>query len=449
VDKVELKESGRSQPAIIDLANYLVEWTRSSHPTPEARESFVEQRIMPTRPGDPQPNPPANPAAVQIVNQELTPEQELQAVAASLERWLPEHPDRTVAVLVPRNQRGFELIDLLKQRRVPYIELLRSTSSTRQTAGVLGNLLRCLADPTSARKLSLAFQVWRRADRDDAEARTLMERVARRIRGCPAVEAYLWPRADHDWLGPLVPELSGDEYTLLSGFRQTARRWHRAAVLPIDQLILTLANDLFQEPTELALAHKLAGLLRSVSAAHPAYRLADLVEELGIIARNERRFLGFSGEDSGFKPPRGTVTVATMHKAKGLEWDRVYLMSVNNYNFPSGLAHDTYIAERWFVRDGLNLQAEALTQLSALSEPPYSTTDSDPERAPRDPIVEGQATLKARLDYVSERLRLLYVGITRAQSDLIITWNTGRRRAEKLQPAAPLVALHEYPEDAS
>jgi hypothetical protein len=82
-----------------------------------------------------------------------------------LQRWLPEHQECTVAVLAPRNQRGFELIDLLKQRRIPYVELLRSTSVTRQTAGVLGNLLRCLADPTSARRLSVAFQVWRRADR--------------------------------------------------------------------------------------------------------------------------------------------------------------------------------------------------------------------------------------------------------------------------------------------
>jgi DNA helicase-2/ATP-dependent DNA helicase PcrA len=447
VEKVELKESGRSQPFIIDLANYLVQWTRDGHPTPKVRDSFVVQRILPTRSGDPQPNPPANPAAVRIVDRELTPGQELQVVVDSLERWLPDHPDCTVAVLVPRNQRGFELIDLLKQRGIPYIELLRSTSSTRQTAGILGNLLRCLADPTSARKLSLAFQVWRRADRNDAEAKALMEGVARWIRGCPAVEAYLWPRADHDWLRSVAPRLSAEESALLSGFREMARHWHRAAVLPVDQLILSLAAELFREPPELALAHKLAVLLRRVSAAHPTYRLADLVQELGTIARNERRFLGFSGEDSGFKPPRGTVTVSTMHKAKGLEWDRVYLMAVNNYNFPSGLAHDTYIAERWFVRDRLNLEAEALAQMRLLAESSSVLPASSQRNVPSEPVIEGEATYQARLDYVSERLRLLYVGITRAQSDLIITWNTGRRREEKLQPAVAVVALDEYLEN--
>jgi len=443
----ELPESGRSQPAIIELANYLIDWVGAEHPTPEVWEALMTPHIRPSPPGDPQPNPPADRKAVQLVDREFSPERELQAVADSLARWVeaqeqkPEPERETCAVLAPRNQRGFELIDLLKQRGIPYLELLRSTSVTRATAGALGNLLRCLADPTSARKLSVAFQVWRRDDRDDPQTKTLVETIAKRIRGCPAVEAYLWPRADHDWLAGVTAELPGDELVLLTDFRDVACRWHRAAILPVDQLILTLAGDLFQEPAELALAHKLAILLRGVAEAHPTYRLAELVEELAIIARNERRFLGFAGEGAGFEPPQGVVTVATMHKAKGLEWDRVYLMSVNNYNFPSGLAHDTYIAERWFVRDSLNLEAEALAQLKALTNPPSDQVGSwESGRLG----VEGEATRQARLDYVAERLRLLYVGITRARRDLIVTWNTGRRRAEKLQQAVPFIALHNY-----
>jgi DNA helicase-2/ATP-dependent DNA helicase PcrA len=227
---------------------------------------------------------------------------------------------------------------------------------------------------------------------------------------------------------------------MLSEFRQAACRWHMASSLPIDQLILTLANDLFRSAAELALAHKLALLLRDVAAGKPAYRLAELVEELASIARNERRFLGFSSEDSGFKAPEGKVTVATMHKGKGLEWDRVYLMSVNNYDFPSGEPHDTYIAEVWYVRDSLNLEAEALAVLNFLSGwQPAGDVSSLPSA-----VDEGEATRAARLQYVSERLRLLYVGITRAEKSLVVTWNTGRRPSQKLQRAVPLLALYDY-----
>jgi len=64
-------------------------------------------------------------------------------------------------------------------------------------------------------------------------------------------------------------------------------------------------------------------------------------------------------------------------------------------------------------------------------------------------LAEGAATRQARIDYVSERLRLLYVGITRARRALIVTWNTGRREGVRLEPAVPLVALHEAWQDQS
>jgi len=129
--------------------------------------------------------------------------------------------------------------------------------------------------------------------------------------------------------------------------------------------------------------------------------------------------------------------VTTMHKAKGLEWDRVYLMSVNNYDFPSNQPNDRFISEKWFLRvsiqpsaystTGLNLEAEALAQLdAAMSSSEY------------DWYSEGAATLAARVDYVKERLRLFYVGITRAKKELIVTWNTGRQG-----DATPSLAMSE------
>ena len=105
-------------------------------------------------------------------------------------------------------------------------------------------------------------------------------------------------------------------------------------------------QDLFTEASDLALSHKLAVELRHRQDLNPDWRLPELTEELAVIARNQRRFLGFENADTGFEPPAGAVTVATMHRAKGLEWDRVYLMAVNNYNFPSAQSHDSFISEK-------------------------------------------------------------------------------------------------------
>jgi DNA helicase-2/ATP-dependent DNA helicase PcrA len=157
--------------------------------------------------------------------------------------------------------------------------------------------------------------------------------------------------------------------------------------------------------------------------------MPNFTQALAEIARNERRFLGLDSDDRGFDPQayRGKVTVTTMHKAKGLEWDRVYMLSVNTYDFPSGQPGDNYVSEKWYVRDFLNLEAESLAQLRALAAGRASE------------YVEGAATDAARTDYISERLRLLYVGITRARKELIVTWNTGRRGNQ--QAAVPFLAL--------
>src|SRR5258706_11226831 len=185
------------------------------------------------------------------------------------------------------------------------------------------------------------------------------------------------------------------------------------------------------------MTYKLALDLLQAADDQADLRMPELTAELGVIARNERRFIGFSSDDSGFDPNayRGKVVVTTMHKAKGLEWDRVYIMSVNNYDFPSLQPFDRYISEKWFVRDSLNLEAEGLAQLKAI----LSTSEYDW-------YTEGAATQTARADYSRERLRLLYVGITRAKKDLVITWNSGRQG--DAQPSLAMEALRGWWESA-
>ncbi|MBN1874915.1 MAG: ATP-dependent helicase [Anaerolineae bacterium] len=430
----DLPNSGRSMQSIIELANYLIEWDQGSHPVVAIRGALDWPKIAPAPLGDPQPNPEDNPREVYLVAQPFSPQKEIEAVVKSLTRWLPNHQDNTVAVLVPRNNRGFEVTNMLKAQEIPYIELLRSTRTTRETAGALGNIVAYLADPTSARKLAAVYRVWRRADREDEELQQRLAQVDKLLKKIIHVEDYLWPRVDRDWLLEQDFETQSPAlYEHLVEFRDLVRKWQNTTTLPIDQIILTLAQDLFEQPVDLAIAHKLAVVLRNAANLHPEWQLPELTQELAVVARNERKFLGFTEEDSGFDPDKykGKVIVATMHKAKGLEWDKVYLMSVNDYNFPSALPQDRFIAEPEYVRDHLNIEAETLAQLNALHQ--------DAEAFYYD---EGLPTLRARYEYAAERIRLLYVGITRARKSITITWNTGKYGTA--QPAAPFIALQTW-----
>jgi DNA helicase II / ATP-dependent DNA helicase PcrA len=472
----ELPVSGRSQPAIINIANYLIDWVMRAHPAEEVRDALAPPYIQLTDPDDPQPNPPDDPGGIHFVSNRFTPEEELKVVIDSLVRWLPENVDKTVAVLVPRNTRGVDVINALKAKGLDYVEFLSSTSTTRAAAGSIANLLFFLSDPGSASKLSKAYQVWRRDWRDEETMREALRvadayadaeeialsgeallkmtrRAAELLRKIRNVEEFISPlslreppsgklrgrgegesprlsQLPGDWLATLAESEPDEVLQELADFRVHAKRWLEAVTLPVDQLVLTLAGDVFTNPADLALAHKLALVLGQAADDHADWRLPELTSELAVIAKNERRFIGFSSDDSGFDPERhrGKVVVTTMHKAKGLEWDRVYLMSSNNYDFPSLQPYDRYISEKWFIRDGLNLEAEALAQLNAaLTTGEY------------DWYAEGTATMAARADYVRERLRLFYVGLTRAKRELVVTWNTGRQG--DAQPSLAMQAL--------
>jgi DNA helicase II / ATP-dependent DNA helicase PcrA len=430
----DLPDSGRSTISIINLANHLINWVQNEHPNESLRDALTPPFIRPTGRDDPQPNPSDNPSGVIISDTNFAPEKEIQTVVGSLKRWLPEHPQETVAVLAPRNERGAQLVDELKKNGIEYIELLRSSLSTRQTAKILAYILRYLSDPSSAHKLALAYQAIREFEAGDDSKKSIQDSAAL-LRKCIHLEDYLWPRPDRDWLASLdETQLPAEIRLELEDFRALIQRWQSATLLPVDQLLLTVAQELFANPADLALAHKLALVLERDAQTHSEWQLPEFSEELDSVARNERKFLGFSDEDSGFDPNehQGKVVVATIHKAKGLEWDRVYLLSVNDYDFPSAEDTDSFISEKWFIRDRLNLQAEALARLNALLAGDIAGLY----------VEEGIATQQSRLDYAEERLRLLYVGITRAKKELTITWNTGRRGTS--QPALPLRALQMY-----
>lgn len=416
-----LPHSGRSSLSIINLANSLVEWTRESHPVPELRTALDLPLIQPTPPGDPQPNPPDMPNAIYIKYTKSTSDEEIRNVVSSIKRFLDkkENQKKTIAVLCPIGSHGEKVAQALQNAGIEIVEMLKSTQSTRKTARVLEKILLCLSNPSDPKQFAQAFSTYMITDEINDEVKQSLQLLTSAIRKCRTLEDLFYPAPGSTWQSCIESELQPEEINRLLGeFREKCIRWHQATILPIDQLILTITNDLLTNPAELALGHKFALLLEFSAKLHPEYELADFASELSDISGNARKFSGFSDDDTKFDPDlhKGKVFVSTFHKAKGLEWDRVYLLSVNNYDFPSAQPDDKYIGEKWFIRENFDPQAEVLNRLEALAK----------DDIPQLHLPPGEATLNARLDYSAERLRLLFVGITRARESLMISWNTGK-----------------------
>ena len=439
VEAKNLPDSGRSSASIIALANELIRWTLTDHPVEALRSALSLPYIRPTPPDDPQQNPVDDPDDIHLITTKYKGDSEIDSVVKSLKKWLPSHQEQTVAILVPRNERGIKVVQALKDADIEPVELLQTSLSTRQTAGLLASVLFCLENPESNPRLVNLFKDLNGLASSTNSASDANQGVVTALKSLRRPEEYLWPRADADWLLTLTQQ-NEDPAVIqkLEDFRSTLRHWQTAILLPPDQLILSIAQDLFSTPADLALCHKLALVLEHSSRIHPEWNLAEFAAELESVSKNQSRLSGFSEEDSGFDPDRykGQVVVATVHKAKGLEWDRVYLLSVNNYDYPSAQSYDQYISEKWFIRGKLNLEAEALEKLKAVMRGDL----------PGAFLAEGEATESARYSYAAERLRLFFVGITRAKHSLVITWNTGRENQPSGEntPSLPFTHLQAF-----
>ncbi len=265
-----LPESGRSTASIIQLANNLIQWTNTSHPIPSLHTALREPFIQLTEPDDTRPNPADNPAGLHLFTRKLSPEKELEVVVESVKRWLPEHPDETIALLVPSNLYGEQLVACLKQHNIPHHELLRSTDSTRKTVNLFTRILQHLAEPE---KPSALAQVYELVNRYRLINQTLNKAdidIVRYLKKLNNPENFVWPKSGQTWLNDFTDiEESAEIIQKLQDFQIMLQEWHRASLLPVDQLILIIAMSLFTDMTDLALAYKIAQRLEWAANENP------------------------------------------------------------------------------------------------------------------------------------------------------------------------------------
>jgi len=429
--KVDLPESGRCQPSVMKLANELIRWTMEEHPVTSCRSALREPFMIPTSVGDPQQNPANNPEKVVLHTELFTSDEELEKVAKSAGKYVKNNPQKTVAVLSSTNRRGIELIDKLKQLGIPFVENLNSTSETRGIIQKISQVLAYLNDPTSIQKCRKALEILfeRILPSDQPEIKEKLISVIKIMK--EPEELFDLSRTSAENF--IDEEIANYLEIVVNKFKI----WMKAILLPVDQIIILIGQDLYFEPTETALIHKIAFHIRQGNIVSREWGLRDSIDELNTIAANQKKFIGFSSDDTNFDPDLhpGKVLVSTIHKAKGLEWDKVFVMSVNNYDFPGLQENDTYYSEKWFIHRSMNLEAEGIYQLRNFAN---LETSGKANHANQDGFT---ATEKARIELVKERLRVLFVAITRAREELVITWNNGQRK--NLKPAIAFNALAE------
>jgi len=422
VQTLEMTLSGRCGERILQLANYLVEWAGYEHPLREVRErAFRQQAIQPTGPGDPQQNPPESSVVFREYNNRLD---ELKDVARRARQFAEGYPDRTLSILVPTNRIGYEMAEHLREIPTDFDEVLQSSKSARQVTEGLYSLLGFLGEPLQRHYLEGTYLALRehwpgRPGPGDEE------QVAMLLRSCYRPEELLFPGSDvrPEAALPPVGKIAPGDLEAIEVLTRFLRRWLRATSLPVDQLLMTVAQDILQD-ADLARAQKLAAHLRSRADQNLDWRLPELARELGQATRGRAGVL--AEEDEIFEPRPGRITLTTMHKAKGLEWDLVYMVGVDGDWFPHDLEY-RFRGEYEFLGGdpGEEARAGLLELIGEAGEERLSATDL------------------AHVEVIAERLRLLYVGITRARRYLALSWSREIPTVSRTRAAPPAPAFAE------
>ncbi|OPJ56806.1 DNA helicase II [Alkalithermobacter paradoxus] len=387
--------AGRSSKEVIDLANYLVNWVREDHPVSSCRNA-LENQIVLTVPEGENPQNPINPKYGIASYIENSWEDSIRRFIQMVTLYKEKYPQKTIAALIPTGYMIGQIGERLQKMNIEYDELSDVSNEKLVTTKTLGKILDYISSPYDNEKFQIVLKdILINEQYDDSY------KLYDFIKKC-RLEDLLYPNEDL-----CIP----DEIVELSVYKDfvssldLVRKFLEFPQLAIDRLILYIGEKLKFSREEKAMMEKIASDIRFLLISNPKWTLKDIAKELEESKNNKfNYFAKFVYELKGYEPTPGKITLSTLHKSKGLEWDCVFILGLTNLHFPVELT-DKFMGECAY------LKKEYSNPLALLRASLKKLLNEEDIKNP---------TIKAREETISERARLLYVAITRAKENLIL-----------------------------
>jgi DNA helicase II / ATP-dependent DNA helicase PcrA len=389
-----MNQAGRSAPAIIAAANHLLHWSNRTFQPDATKEElgkvFWAQDIHEVAENDPQPNPIAIDQGIEI-HRPQTIFQSIEQIGERIIGLHEQNSDLSMAILVRDNRQAKfvreKLGEILKGRSEIKISTASSGDRASQIPQDMLQLLQFIARPHSPDNLKKTLDV-------------LLERklIAAQDTNFLAIlpERFLYPHQND----PPIPQnaiLAQTYCRELIGARIN---------LPHFQLISYLADKLEYQAMELATADKLSELVAKQTFGNSSIEASIAVLQETMLSE---RFANIDEESEDAYTATGQVTILTMHKSKGLDWDVVFLPFLSEDIIPGTSWIPT---SQQFLGD-FNISEVARTKIRA-----HAHNKEMPSAV--------EAYNQAKFLKSAESLRLLYVAMTRAKK---LLWMAAEREA--------------------
>ena len=403
-----LDQAGRSTKNIMRAANYVLKWVNHSEYAKLANQKpFRDQKIRPVEADDPQMN--ANPEAigngVEIHLQNHDIEHEIEMIGLRIKELHAVDPNLSMAILVRQHNQGRFVAEslawLTKEYDIKIYDVEQSDRRSRVPMDMLA-ILQFMERPHSPDNLKSALEVLK--DRQKISSQQDLNALASNP------EKFLYPTLIDSPLTPIALETQAKCIGLL-----------RAKIeLPLYNLIPFIAFTLYDEEAGLlATADKLGDRLNQELVGN--YSMQTVITSLKEIVESEN-FEAVEDENlEGRYMTGGQLTIISLHKAKGLDWDVVFMPFLHKRICPG----EAYLPEAVKFLGDFGLPEVTRAQISAIVH------------GDRLPNAEEAWTQYNYLKQ-SEEFRLLYVGMTRAKKLLWLSaaqsapfsWNTLENRTE-------------------
>jgi len=399
---VVMDQAGRSHASIMTVANATLRWVNQSGLAGNTRP-FRDQQIHPVPPEDPQPH--ANPAAIGRGVEFHRPDTVTETVRQLAQRVLDLHteaPDRSLAILVRENRQARFISQLIHDPERLGVDLLTTGirlydvgEQERQThvPSEMLTMLQFIERPHSPDRLKAALKVLVDRQRLSSQDLNLLAKLP---------EQFLYPTPLDQ---PPQTEAAQQARRLCTGVLRSRFE------LPPYHLIPFTGLTLGYNQSELATADKLAARLAQQTRENNTLR--EMIRALQDIVGTER-FEAVDTEDRDDRyTRRGQLTILTMHKAKGLDWDVVFLPFLHDRTIPGSL----WVPPQQTFLGDFGLPEVARAQIRA-------ETHAEQKPAPIPDLLS--AWQQAKDLKTAEEFRLLYVAMTRAKR---LLWMSAARLA--------------------